>query len=87
MKYCRPVFRLLYKQTPELAKKTFLAHQAFYVSHGGHTERDLMVAPYREEDDPTRLGTGQGLMRVFLASQVRAVCMQYRPECEWELAG
>lgn len=35
MKYCRPVFRLLYKQTPELARKTFLAHQAFYVSRGG----------------------------------------------------
>ena len=32
MKYCRPVFRLLYKQTPELARKTFLAHQNFYVS-------------------------------------------------------
>ena len=30
MKYCRPVFRLLHKQTPELAKKTFEAHQDFY---------------------------------------------------------
>ena len=32
MKYCRPVFRLLYKQTPELAVKTFRAHENFYVS-------------------------------------------------------
>jgi len=30
MKYCRPVFRLLHKQAPELAKKTFEAHQDFY---------------------------------------------------------
>lgn len=32
MKYCRPVFRLLHKQAPELAKKTFLDHETFYVS-------------------------------------------------------
>ena len=31
MKYCRPVFRLLHKQAPELAKKTFLEHESFYV--------------------------------------------------------
>ncbi|NXD32286.1 LKHA4 aminopeptidase, partial [Spelaeornis formosus] len=30
MKYCRPVFRLLHKQAPELAKKTFLEHESFY---------------------------------------------------------
>ncbi len=32
MKFCRPIYRLLFKQTPELAKKTFLGHAAFYVS-------------------------------------------------------
>ena len=32
MKFCRPTYRLLNKQTPELAKKTFLEHAAFYVS-------------------------------------------------------
>ncbi|WWD18897.1 leukotriene A-4 hydrolase/aminopeptidase [Kwoniella shandongensis] len=30
MKYCRPVFRLLNEQTPELAKKTFTDHASFY---------------------------------------------------------
>ncbi|WWC63102.1 leukotriene A-4 hydrolase/aminopeptidase [Kwoniella dejecticola CBS 10117] len=30
MKFCRPVFRLLNEQTPELAKKTFLKHANFY---------------------------------------------------------
>ncbi|WVQ82071.1 leukotriene A-4 hydrolase/aminopeptidase [Cryptococcus sp. DSM 104549] len=30
MKFCRPVFRLLNEQAPELAKKTFLEHSGFY---------------------------------------------------------
>ncbi|WWC90899.1 leukotriene A-4 hydrolase/aminopeptidase [Kwoniella dendrophila CBS 6074] len=30
MKFCRPVFRLLNEQKPELAKKTFLKHANFY---------------------------------------------------------
>ena len=30
MKFCRPTFRLINKQNPELAKKTFLAHKDFY---------------------------------------------------------
>ncbi|WWC71745.1 leukotriene A-4 hydrolase/aminopeptidase [Kwoniella pini CBS 10737] len=30
MKFCRPVFRLLNEQTPELAKKIFLKHANFY---------------------------------------------------------
>ena len=32
MKFCRPVFRLLDKVDPELAKKTFKEHASFYVS-------------------------------------------------------
>ena len=32
MKFCRPIYRLLNKQAPELAKKTFLEHASFYVS-------------------------------------------------------
>lgn len=31
MKFCRPIYRLLNQQTPELARKTFLKHAAFYV--------------------------------------------------------
>jgi leukotriene-A4 hydrolase len=31
MKFCRPIYRLLNKQNPELANKTFLTHVAFYV--------------------------------------------------------
>jgi hypothetical protein len=34
MKFCRPIYRSLYKVAPELAKKTFLAHASFYVSFG-----------------------------------------------------
>jgi hypothetical protein len=34
MKFCRPIYRLLNQQTPELAKKTFLKHAAFYVGTG-----------------------------------------------------
>ncbi|RSH81372.1 hypothetical protein EHS25_006904 [Saitozyma podzolica] len=30
MKFCRPIYRLLNQQTPELARKTFLKHAAFY---------------------------------------------------------
>ncbi|KAL0249760.1 leukotriene A-4 hydrolase/aminopeptidase [Cryptococcus tetragattii IND107] len=30
MKFCRPVFRLLNEQAPELAKKTFMEHAGFY---------------------------------------------------------
>ncbi|KAK8854951.1 leukotriene A-4 hydrolase/aminopeptidase [Kwoniella newhampshirensis] len=30
MKFCRPIFRLLNQQTPELARKTFREHAAFY---------------------------------------------------------
>ncbi|ORY35363.1 peptidase family M1-domain-containing protein [Naematelia encephala] len=30
MKFCRPVYRLLFQQKPDLAKKTFLEHAAFY---------------------------------------------------------
>jgi leukotriene-A4 hydrolase len=64
MKYCRPVFRLLYKQAPELARKTFLEHQGFYVSIGIFRGSDLTIAPDCEEDDPARLGPRQGLMKL-----------------------
>ncbi|KAK4685307.1 leukotriene-A4 hydrolase, partial [Tremellales sp. Uapishka_1] len=30
MKYCRPIYKLLYKVRPALAKKTFLDHASFY---------------------------------------------------------
>ncbi|ORX38697.1 peptidase family M1-domain-containing protein [Kockovaella imperatae] len=30
MKFCRPIFRLLKQQTPELAQKTFMEHKDFY---------------------------------------------------------
>ena len=32
MKFCRPIFRLLHQQAPELAKKTFMEHKDFFVS-------------------------------------------------------
>lgn len=32
MKFCRPIFRLIDKVNPELAKKTFKQHASFYVS-------------------------------------------------------
>jgi leukotriene-A4 hydrolase len=32
MKFCRPIFRLIDKVDPELAKKTFKQHASFYVS-------------------------------------------------------
>lgn len=31
MKMCRTIYRALFKVAPELAKKTFIAHAAFYV--------------------------------------------------------
>lgn len=32
MKFCRPTYRGIFSQDPELAKKTFLEHKDFYVS-------------------------------------------------------
>jgi leukotriene-A4 hydrolase len=32
MKFCRPIYRAINEQAPELAKETFLEHAAFYVS-------------------------------------------------------
>lgn len=64
MKFCRPTFRLLHKQAPELAVKTFKEHEGFYVSFNepqlGHTA-DRVVASYCQEDDCSGLRPGQGL--------------------------
>lgn len=32
MKFCRPTYRGIFTQDPELAKKTFMKHKDFYVS-------------------------------------------------------
>jgi hypothetical protein len=72
MKFCRPIFRLIDKVDPGLAKKTFKEHASFYVSSLPHAclfqrvqgsdeveEGAKVAAPYCAPYDCARPGSGR----------------------------
>jgi leukotriene-A4 hydrolase len=43
MKFCRPTYRGIFNQDPELAKKTFMKHKDFYVSISSLASRCILI--------------------------------------------